>query len=71
MTVGEATDVGLEDVPTERLEAQITELAGHLAAAECRWFGLVGEFDRRYAKEATASVKSRAQALKLKAKCGG
>ena len=37
----------LADVPTERLEAQITELAGHLAAAECRWLGLVGEFDRR------------------------
>ena len=46
MTVGEATDE-LADVPTERLEAQITELAGHLAAAECRWLELVGEFDRR------------------------
>lgn len=30
----------------------------------------IGEFDRRYAKEATASVKSRAATLKTKAKCG-
>ncbi|MDQ1430295.1 MAG: hypothetical protein QOF40_897 [Actinomycetota bacterium] len=31
----------------ERLEAEITELAGHLAAAECRWLQLVAEYDRR------------------------
>ena len=30
-------------MPLERLEAEITELAGHLAAAECRWLLL----DRR------------------------
>ena len=36
-----------ETMPMERLEAEITELAGHLAAAECRWLLLVGEFDRR------------------------
>ena len=30
----------------------------------------LGEFDHRYAKDATASVKSRAVALKTKAKCG-
>ena len=30
----------------------------------------LGEFDRRYAKDATASVKSRAVSLKTKAKCG-
>ncbi|MBX7160009.1 MAG: HNH endonuclease [Acidimicrobiia bacterium] len=29
------------------MEAEITELAGHLAAAECRWIRLIGEFDRR------------------------
>jgi Domain of unknown function (DUF222) len=55
MTVGEATDA-LADVPTERLEAQITELAGHLAAAECRWLELVGEFDRRKGYEAWGCI---------------
>jgi hypothetical protein len=34
-------------VPLERLEAQICELAGHLAAATCRFLVLVGEFDAR------------------------
>ncbi len=34
-------------MPLERLEAEITELAGHLAAAECRWLRLIAEFDRR------------------------
>jgi hypothetical protein len=29
------------------LEAQITELAGHLNAANYRWLALIGEFDRR------------------------
>ncbi len=56
MTVGEATDRTLEDVSTERLEAQITELAGHLAAAECRWLELVAEFDRRKAYEAWGCI---------------
>ncbi len=30
------------------LEAQITELAGHLNAANYRWLVLIGEFDRRH-----------------------
>jgi Domain of unknown function (DUF222) len=30
------------------LEAQITELAGHLNAAQYRWLVLIAEFDRRY-----------------------
>jgi len=34
-------------VALERLEAQICELAGHLAAATCRFLLLVGEFDAR------------------------
>ena len=34
-------------MPLERLEAEITELAGHLAAAECRWLLLIAEYDRR------------------------
>ena len=29
------------------LEAQITELAGHLNAANFRWLSLIAEFDRR------------------------
>lgn len=34
-------------MPLERLEAEITELAGHLAAGECRWLQLLAEYDRR------------------------
>ena len=30
------------------LEAQITELAGHLNAANFRWLSLIAEFDRRH-----------------------
>jgi hypothetical protein len=32
---------------TAELAAQITELAGHLNAANRRWLGLIAEFDRR------------------------
>src|SRR3954447_14821100 len=35
------------EVPLERLEAQLTEGAAHLAAGMGRWLLLVGEFDRR------------------------
>jgi 5-methylcytosine-specific restriction endonuclease McrA len=35
------------EVPLERLEAQICELAGHLAAATCRFLVLLGDFDAR------------------------
>ena len=41
----------LDDVPTERLEAEIQTLAGHLAAASCAFLVLIGEFDRRGAHE--------------------
>lgn len=34
-------------MPLERLEAEITTQAGHLAAAECRWLLAVAEYDRR------------------------
>jgi len=34
-------------VPLERLEAQICELAGHLAAATCRFLILLADFDTR------------------------
>jgi hypothetical protein len=33
--------------PLERIEAEICDLAAHLAAATCQWLLLVGEFDRR------------------------
>ena len=36
-----------EPVPLERLEAQICELAGHLAAATCRFLVRLGDFDAR------------------------
>jgi hypothetical protein len=39
--------VPLDSVPLERLEAQICELAGHLAAATCRFLVLLGDFDAR------------------------
>ncbi len=42
-----AIHVTPETMPLERLEAEITQLAGHLAAGECRWLTLVGHFDRR------------------------
>ena len=38
---------GPTPVPLERLEAQICELAGHLAAATCRFLVLLGDFDAR------------------------
>ena len=38
-------------MPLERLEAEITQLAGNLAAAECRWLLLIAEFDRRAGHE--------------------
>lgn len=31
--------VGGDEVPLEQVEAEICELAGHLAAGECRWLG--------------------------------
>jgi hypothetical protein len=44
-------DGGIPDVPSNlsvaELAAQITELAGHLNAANYRWLCLIGEFDRR------------------------
>lgn len=50
-TVAEETVEGSAAMPTERLEAEITSLAGHLAAATCRWLLLIAEFDRRRGHE--------------------
>ncbi len=60
----------LEDdssVPLDRLEAEITTLAGHLNAATCRWLSLVGEFDRR---EGWAAWGCRSCAQWLSWRCG-
>ena len=48
-TTGPAADPGPPGaaLPLERLEAQICELAGHLAAATCRFLVLLGDFDAR------------------------
>jgi hypothetical protein len=40
-------DAGPDSVPLERLESQLCELAGHLAAATCRSLVLLGDFDAR------------------------
>jgi hypothetical protein len=46
--VRDAPEIGDGDeMPLGRLEAEICALAGHLAAAECRWLLLLSEFDRR------------------------
>ena len=57
----------LSAVPTERLEADICELAAHIDAAVCRWLGLVAEFDRR---EAWAVWECSSAAMWLSWKCG-
>ncbi|MBW8826798.1 MAG: DUF222 domain-containing protein [Acidobacteria bacterium] len=56
-----------DDMPLERLEAEITTLAAHLAAGTCRWLLLVAEFDRRRAWE---SWECRSTAAWLSWKCG-
>jgi hypothetical protein len=40
-------DEDLTAVSTDRLDAEIGELAAHINAATARWLGLVAEFDRR------------------------
>ena len=42
-----ASSGGETGLPLRELEAQITELAGHLNAANYRWLTLIAEFDRR------------------------
>ena len=49
MSRGEAST--MEAMPLERLEAEITELAGQLAAGEYRWLELIAEYDRRAGHE--------------------
>ena len=44
---GASARLPASSVSLEELEAQITELAGHLNAANYRWLTLIAEFDRR------------------------
>ena len=53
-------------VPTERLEADICRLAGHLTAATCQFLDLIAEYDRR---EGWASWDMRSCAQWLSWKC--
>ncbi len=57
----------LIELPLERLECEITELAGHINAATCRWLLLVAEFDRR---EGWGTWECRSCAHWLNWKCG-
>jgi hypothetical protein len=43
----ESREDELVELPLERIEAEISELAAHIYAATCRWLILVSEFDRR------------------------
>ncbi len=47
MTLDSVVVDDLGGVPSDRLMAEICELAGHMWAAECRWLLMVGELDRR------------------------
>lgn len=67
MSVADVTVDTATEVPLERLEAEITELAGHLAATQARWLGLVAEYDRR---QGWASWEGASCAQWLAWKCG-
>lgn len=56
-----------DDLSDDRLASEITTLAGHLAAALCRWLLLVAEFDRR---EAWGAWDCRSCAHWLSWRCG-
>ncbi|MGQ0482472.1 MAG: DUF222 domain-containing protein [Pseudonocardia sp.] len=43
----DALPVPVEQLPTTALESELVGLAGHLAAAHCRWLRLLAEFDTR------------------------
>src|SRR4051812_9451648 len=57
----------VEQLGGDELEAEITSLASHLAAAMCRWLLLVGEFDRRRGYE---RWEARSTAHSLNWRCG-
>ena len=47
------------ELPLERLEHEITELAAHINAGSCRWLELIAEFDRREGWGSGAAVPAR------------
>ncbi|MDW3219112.1 MAG: DUF222 domain-containing protein [Acidimicrobiales bacterium] len=47
MTVIDTTGISPADMPLERLEAEIAELSGHIAAASARLLMWIAEYDRR------------------------
>lgn len=57
----------LEAVPTERIEADLLTLSGHIAAATCSFLLMLAEFDRREAYESWECLSS---AHWLNWKCG-
>src|SRR3954470_9585955 len=60
-------DTEVEQLGGDELEAEITSLASHLAAAMCWWLLLVGEFDRRRGYE---RWEARSTAHWLNWRCG-
>ncbi|MEQ8841464.1 MAG: DUF222 domain-containing protein [Acidimicrobiales bacterium] len=62
-----STDTNADDVPLDRLEAQITEWSGHLAAATADLLGWIAEYDRR---EGWKSWTCKSAAHWLSWKCG-
>jgi hypothetical protein len=59
--------VDAQEIPLERLEHEITSIAGQLAATTCRWLLLLAEFDRR---EGWMTWGSRSCAHWLSWRCG-
>jgi hypothetical protein len=67
MAVLELQRTGLAGIVTERLEAEICELSGHIAAATARLVLMIAEYDRR---QGWAEWGCRSAAHWLSWKCG-
>jgi hypothetical protein len=59
----DVSSAALDQLPIERLEAELTGLAAQSAAAMCRWLVMVAEFDRRDAAARWWGVRSTAHWL--------
>lgn len=60
-TAVESPAAKVEEVPLERLEHEICQLAAELTARMARWLALVGEFDRREGWSEWAGCRSTAE----------
>jgi hypothetical protein len=60
-------EIVFDDLPLERLEAELTELSAHLAAGECRFLSMLAAYDRR---EGWREWGCRSCAYWLSWKCG-